>query len=256
MHEMIMICVAGLDHLQSSGEFPCAVCRTRVGSNSIFWNSCKHRVHNTEVSSALVKDPDYSCTQRQGTAHGLDSRLQREASRTYRAGGGSFLLLPRRHALSSWRLWTFNHNRCENRLEEVQGAATSSLFPPATSSLFPPSLFQDTWPRVQLLCAECNAPSQWDLATDKAKPPTSAAKWGQWTDRSSMSSPKTLSPPDPMSYLLGIEDLDLILKVRLSWYMWNTPIVQSRQHLSYRLMESFGLRGLRWHGSSWQRGIA
>ena len=29
---------------------------------------------------------------------------------------------------------------------------------------------------------------------------------------SAMSSPKTLSPPDPMSYLLGIEDLDLILK--------------------------------------------
>ena len=30
---------------------------------------------------------------------------------------------------------------------------------------------------VQLLCAECNAPCQWDLAIDKAKSPTSAAKW-------------------------------------------------------------------------------
>ena len=27
-------------------------------------------------------------------------------------------------------LWTFNHNMCENRLEEVQGAATISLFLP------------------------------------------------------------------------------------------------------------------------------
>ena len=48
---------------------------------------------------------------------------------TWQAGAGSFLLLPRRHTLSSPWLWTFNHNMCENRLE-VQGAATSSLFPP------------------------------------------------------------------------------------------------------------------------------
>ena len=88
---------------------------------------------------------------------------------TWQAGGGSFLLLPRRHALSSRWLWTFNHNTCENRLEEVQGAATSSLFMPP--------LFQDTWPCVQLLCAERNAPCQWDLAIDKTKPPTAAAEW-------------------------------------------------------------------------------
>ena len=37
-----MICGSGLDLLQSSGEFPCAVCRTGVGSNSIFCNGCKH----------------------------------------------------------------------------------------------------------------------------------------------------------------------------------------------------------------------
>ena len=58
---------------------------------------------------------------------------------------------------------------CENRLEEVQGAATSSLF-------LPP-LFQDMWPHVQLSCMEHNAPCQWDVAVDKAKPPTSAVKW-------------------------------------------------------------------------------
>ena len=51
-------------------------------------------------------------------------------SRTCHAAGGSFLLLPRRHALSSRWLWAFNHNTCENCLEEVQGAATISLFTP------------------------------------------------------------------------------------------------------------------------------
>ena len=41
----IMICGKGLDLLQSSGEFPCSVCCTGVGSNSIFCNGCKHWVH-------------------------------------------------------------------------------------------------------------------------------------------------------------------------------------------------------------------
>ena len=81
----------------------------------------------------------------------------------------SFLLLPWRHALSSRWLWIFNHNTCENCLEEVQGSATSSLFTPP--------LFQNTWLCVQLLCEERNAPCQRDLAIDKAKPPASAAKW-------------------------------------------------------------------------------
>ena len=88
--------------------------------------------------------------------------------RTWQAWGGSFLLLLRRHALSSRWLWTFNHDTCENRLEEVQGSATSSLFTPP--------LFQNNWPCVQLLCAERNAPCQRDLAIDKAKPPASVAK--------------------------------------------------------------------------------
>ena len=94
---------------------------------------------------------------------------ERSPSRAWQTGGGSFLLLPRRHALSSRWLWALNHNTCENRLEEVQGAETSSLFPPP--------FFQDTWPCVQHVCAECNAPCQWNLASNKALPPASAAKW-------------------------------------------------------------------------------
>ena len=48
----IMICGTGLDPLQSSGEFPYAVCRTGVGNNIIFWNSCKHWVHKIAESSS------------------------------------------------------------------------------------------------------------------------------------------------------------------------------------------------------------
>ena len=75
----IMICGTGLDLLQSSGEFPCAVCRTGVGSNSIFCNGCKHWVHKKcSGVKCLKKDPDYRCTRCQGTARPLDGRPQKE----------------------------------------------------------------------------------------------------------------------------------------------------------------------------------
>ena len=44
-HKPLLICGMDLDLLQSSGEFPCAVYCTGVGSNSIFCNGCKHWVH-------------------------------------------------------------------------------------------------------------------------------------------------------------------------------------------------------------------
>ena len=66
----IMICVMGLDLLQSSGEFPCVVFHTEVGGNSIFCNGCKHWVHKkcSELKKCLTKDPDYRCTRCQGSA--------------------------------------------------------------------------------------------------------------------------------------------------------------------------------------------
>ena len=74
----IMICGTGLDLLQSSGEFPCAVCHTGVGSNSIC-NGCKHWVHKKCIGlKRLTKDPNYRCTQCQGTARPLDIRPQKE----------------------------------------------------------------------------------------------------------------------------------------------------------------------------------
>ena len=65
----IMICGTGLGLLQSSGEFPCAICHTGVSSNSIFCNGCKHWVHKKcNGLKALTNDPDYKCTRCQGTA--------------------------------------------------------------------------------------------------------------------------------------------------------------------------------------------
>ena len=75
----ILICGTGLDLLQSSGEFPCAICHTGVGSNSIFCNGCKHWVHKKcSGLKGLKKDPDYRCTRCQGTARPLDGRPQKE----------------------------------------------------------------------------------------------------------------------------------------------------------------------------------
>ena len=74
----IMICGTGQDLLQSSGEFPCAVCCTGVGSSSIY-NSCKHWVHKKcSGLKCLTKDPNYRCTRCQGTSHPLVSRPQKE----------------------------------------------------------------------------------------------------------------------------------------------------------------------------------
>ena len=74
----IMIFGTGLDLLQSSGEFSYAICRTGVGSNSIFCNGCKHWVHKKcSGLKCLTKDPDYKCTRCQGTARPLDGRPQR-----------------------------------------------------------------------------------------------------------------------------------------------------------------------------------
>ena len=62
----IMICSTGLDLMQSSGEFPCSVCRTGVGSNSIICNDCKHWVHKKcSGLKRLTKDPVYRCPQKE-----------------------------------------------------------------------------------------------------------------------------------------------------------------------------------------------
>ena len=80
---------------------------------------------------------------------------------------------PRKHALCSRWLWTSNHNKCENRLSS-RSCYQFSL---------PANLSFKTHGHVYSLCVERNAPCQWDLAIDKAKPSSSAVKWqGDDTD--------------------------------------------------------------------------
>ena len=233
----IVICGMSLDLLQSSGEFPCAVCCTGVGSNSIFCNDCKPWVHKKcSGLKRLTKDPDYrytTCT--------LDGRPQREVQVGPQAGGGSFRLLPRRHALSSPWLWTFNHNTCENWLEEVQGAVISSLFPPP--------LFQDTWPCVTVnsscvQSAMLNASEHWPLTKPNLQRLQGNDRAMIRQCQAAMSTRKTLSPSGPMSYLHS-----LALRIwTSSWrregstdmHTLHTPRVQSRNPVTYRLMESEG----------------
>ena len=81
----IMICGSGLDLLQSSGEFPCAVCRTGVGSNSIFCKGYMHWVHKKcSGRKRLTEDPDYRCTWCQGTGDMLSAAGGCELSTTTR----------------------------------------------------------------------------------------------------------------------------------------------------------------------------
>ena len=148
-----MICGTGLDLLQSSGEFPCAVCRTGVGSNSIFCKGCKHWVHKKcSGLKGLREDPDYRCTWCKGTACPLNGRPQREvqvgpdklevvASFCYlgdmlSAAGGCELSTTTR-VKTPWK-----------KFKELKPVLSSR------------HLSFKTWPCVQLVCAERNAPCQ------------------------------------------------------------------------------------------------
>ena len=75
----VMICSTGLDLLQSSGEYPCAVCRTGVGNNSIYYNGCKLWVHKKcSGLQRLTPNSDYRCARCMGNARPIDSRPQSE----------------------------------------------------------------------------------------------------------------------------------------------------------------------------------
>ena len=75
----VMICGTGLDLLQSSGEYPCAVCRSGVGNNSIYCNGCKLWVHKKcSGLQRLTPNPDYRCARCMGNARPIDGRPQSE----------------------------------------------------------------------------------------------------------------------------------------------------------------------------------
>ena len=143
----------------------------------------------------------------------------RGPSKIWQDGGGSFLVLPRRHVLSSRWLWTFNHN-----MWKLPGRSLRSCYqvsPPASSL-----------PRHMAMCtalvsgAQCSMPVRlgyWQSQTsDVCSQMTHVCSQmtKQWSDRLAMSSQKTLSPPDAMSYLQGLtmRIWTLFWKRRLHWY--------------------------------------
>ena len=128
------------------------------------------------------------------------------------------------------------------------------------SSLHATSLSRHVAMCTALVCrAQCSMPvrlGHWQNQTSSV----CSGMTEQWSDRSAMSGHKTLSLPGPLSYLgsLGLRIWTLFWRREgfAGMDMWNAQMVQSRQPFTYRLRESVGLGGPRWHGSSWQRGIA
>ena len=142
-----------MDLLQSSGEFPCAVCRTGVGSNSIFCKSCKHWVHKKcSGLKRLTEDPDYRCTRCKGTAGPLDGRPQIEVQ----------VGLVKLEVVASFCYlgdMLSAAGGCE--LSTTIGGKTAwKKFKELKLVLYSRHLFQNTWQCVQHVCAERNAPCQ------------------------------------------------------------------------------------------------
>ena len=72
----VMICGTGLDFLQSSGEYPWAVCHTGVGNNSIY---CKIWMHKKcSGLQQLTPNPEYRCARCMGNACPIEGRQQSE----------------------------------------------------------------------------------------------------------------------------------------------------------------------------------
>ena len=209
-----MICCTDLDLLQSSGEFSCTVCRTGVGSNSIFCNGCKHWVlKKCSGLKRLTKDPDYRCTRCQGTARPLDGRPQREIQvepDKLEVVASFFYLGDMLSAAGG--CWTFNHNTCETarkKFKEVLLVLSSRT-----------SLSRHVAACTALVCgAQCSMPvrlGHWRSQMSNV----CSEMTGKWSDRSAMSSRKTLSPPDLMSYLrvLALKIWTSFWRRRLRWY--------------------------------------
>ena len=76
----LMFCSDGTNTLKDSGKFPCAVCRSGVGSNSIYCNFCDHWVHKkcSGIVKKLKPDPSYKCPRCCGLARPIDCQSVEE----------------------------------------------------------------------------------------------------------------------------------------------------------------------------------
>ena len=71
-----MVSGIGLGQLRDSGAFPCGICRTGVGANSILCSQCSFWIHkkSSAVIGRLSDNPEHICPRFQGTAHPTDGR--------------------------------------------------------------------------------------------------------------------------------------------------------------------------------------
>ena len=72
----IMCSGKGMNILKDTGKYPCGVCRSGVGSNSIFCTGCAHWVHKacSGNQGRLREDPTFRCTRCRRTARPVDGR--------------------------------------------------------------------------------------------------------------------------------------------------------------------------------------
>ncbi|XP_035665616.1 uncharacterized protein LOC118408864, partial [Branchiostoma floridae] len=72
----IMISGQGLNKLKETGSFPCAVCRSGVGANSIQCTVCNFWVHKRccGIRGSLLAVQNYTCPRCRGEARPLDGR--------------------------------------------------------------------------------------------------------------------------------------------------------------------------------------
>ena len=142
-----MICGTGLD--------PCmSMC------NLSHWSRQQHNLlkqlqalgaQDCREFKRLAKDPDYRCTQ-PGNCTRLGGRPQRKVQdKPIKLG----------MVASSCYLGDMLSAADGCELSITTSVKTAwKKFKELLPVLFPPPLFQDAWPHVQLLCAECNAPCQ------------------------------------------------------------------------------------------------
>ena len=190
----------------------------------------------------LTKDPDYRCTQCEGTACPLDGRPQREVQ----VGPDKLEVVASFCYLGDMLSAASGCELSTTTCVKIAWKKIKELLPALSSR----HLSFKTRGHAYSSCVQSamlHASETWPLT----KPNRQHL---QQIDRAMIRQICNVKPQDSVTIRsnellarIGIEDLDLILKERSSagMDMWNAPMVQSRQPLTYRLMESVGLRGQR-----------
>ena len=72
----IMVSGPDLQTLKDSGQYPCGVCRSGVGSNSLLCSGCNHWVHKkcSGITGSLNISNTFRCSRCLGTARSIDAR--------------------------------------------------------------------------------------------------------------------------------------------------------------------------------------